>query len=620
MQDDFYEHVNGKVIKEKKAENEGESWDNFASLSDRVKEQIGSISKDLKDNVDKYEDGTVEKDVAKIYKTALDTEGREKAGYGTLAPYLEAIKSVDSIENYLQVLGEIRKELGKTSLITFLPEVNPKNSEKYALFIDEPNMLLAKDELEDEQGITDIKTYVMSILEASGMEGKESEEWGNKLVDFYKDIADAALSKVEKNDVKLTTNYLTDEDLQAKLTNMDVKKFIADSGFESFENRVVINTRMLEKINGYLTKDNLELLKQYTTIALLNDFAPYLNNKFVEASAKFNQIENMETEEKAWESVKTLAEFEIGEIYAKKYFSQEKKAAVEKLVSDILAGYKKHIDSLDWLSAESKEEAKNKIDNMAVKIGYPENYTSFVKGNVKSTDEGGTLIENAIAISKLKAASEIAKGTKPVDRGEWGLSPQIINAYYEASGNQIVFPAAMLQEPFYNENASYATNLGAIGAIIAHEITHAFDDAGSLYDDKGNYRDWWTAEDRNSFTERAKKFIEYFGSIEAVPGAKVDGELTLGENIANTGGISVISSMLENDIEALKEMFKSYATSWVSTMSDDDTKAQLKSDVHAPAKVRVNGVLSATDAFYKAFNVKPGDKMYVEPEKRAKMF
>ncbi|NLA79552.1 MAG: M13 family metallopeptidase [Chloroflexi bacterium] len=272
------------------------------------------------------------------------------------------------------------------------------------------------------------------------------------------------------------------------------------------------------------------------------------------------------------------------------------------------------------MSEASRAEAIKTIDSMMVKVGYPESYTSFAKGLVKSPEDGGSLIENAIAIHKAKAAAEHAKATAPVDKTVWALSPQTINAYYEPSLNEIIFPAAMLQPPFYNENASLAQNLGGIGTIIAHEITHAFDDMGSLFDDKGNFRDWWTKEDRQAFTERAAKFVSYFGGIEVLPGQKLDGELTLGENIADSGSLSVITSIVRDDKEALKEMLTSYARIWAAVTTEDDILGQLASDEHAPAKVRVNGVLSVTDAFYEAFDLKPGDKMYVAPENRVKLF
>ena len=225
-----------------------------------------------------------------------------------------------------------------------------------------------------------------------------------------------------------------------------------------------------------------------------------------------------------------------------------------------------------------------------------------------------------MTIAKAQAEADLQTATGEVDRKEWGLSPQTINAYYDPAMNEIIFPAVMLQAPFYNEKGSRAENLGAIGAVIAHEITHAFDDLGSMYDDQGNLRDWWTKEDRQAFNQRAEQFKKHFGAIEVLLGKKLDGELTLGENIADTGAISVISSMLEEDPKALQEMFKSYATIWASVSGEEELEDQLLHDEHAPAKVRVNAVLSLTEAFYKAFEVKPQDKMYVAPENRVKMF
>lgn len=239
---------------------------------------------------------------------------------------------------------------------------------------------------------------------------------------------------------------------------------------------------------------------------------------------------------------------------------------------------------------------------------------------MKSPESGGNFIDNAVAIHRLMAQSERDKDFHPVDRNVWEISPTTINAYYDPAANEIVFPAAMLQAPFYDEKASYAKNLGGIGAVIGHEITHTFDDMGSQYDEKGNLRGWWTGEDKLVFSKRAKTFVEYFEQYEGVPGFKVDGKLTLGENIADLGGISAIASILGDDRQALREMFESYAISWGGKYSDEDIKEQLKNDEHSPNKVRVNAVLSSTEAFYSAFDVKPGDGMYVVPENRVHMY
>ncbi len=401
---------------------------------------------------------------------------------------------------------------------------------------------------------------------------------------------------------------------------MDIETFLKNSGQSGYGSWVVTNPAVLDVINAHLIEENLELLKQYAVVSLLNEYAPYLSKDFVQAKAKFEQSE-ADDQILAWNSLKKLIEMDLGELYAKRYFSLEKKQAVEKLIQDILAAYKKKIEKFDWLSEQSRAKSIEKLNAMSVKAGYPDTDHGVLKSvSVKSSETGGSYIENVISISKVMAAKELEKATAPVNRNEWSLAPHTINAYYDPSLNDITFPAAILQAPFYDEKASYAQNLGAIGAVIAHEITHAFDENGSRYDEKGNIVNWLTDEDRQAYSERARKVVDYFGSYEVLPGIKVNGELTLGENIADLGGVSTVSAILENDLDALKEMYRSYAMIMASRQTEDELRDQLESDEHAPSKVRVNGVLSSTDGFYRAFDLKPGDGMYLPLEKRVRLY
>lgn len=619
-QDDFYEHVNGKLIQKKEKERAGQGWDSFEEVNSKVKEQLQTLGDEVAKDTSKHQSGSAEDAVSRLYKTAMDSKTREKVGLGSLEAYIKELQAANSISSYLEVVAKIRKELGKSSLLPFSVIPSPKDASKRALNLEEPMMLVSKMDLEDEQTREDIATYVKELLKIQGMEEEKALEWGKKLVSFYQEIGKVALSKKESSNVLLTTNLTTVEEMQEKLSKMDLRKFLKDSGQGEYSSWVQLNPNMLAVLNSFLDEDHLELLKQYSVVTLLNDYAPFLGESYGKAYAKFNQFEEKEAKEEAWEATQLLAEKEVGELYAKTFFTQEKKDKVTKLVLEIKEAYRKNMEKLDWLSPESRQEGIKKIDSMMVKIGYPDAYTSFVKGTVKSPEEGGSLIENALNISKAQAEAEIQKATAPVDRQQWGISPQTVNAYYDPSFNEIIFPAAMLQAPFFDEEASRAQNLGGFGAIVAHEMTHAFDDMGSHFDDQGNFRDWWTKEDREKFNERAKKYVRHFGSIEVLPGEKVDGELTLGENIADTGGVSVISSMLEDDQDALREMYRSYARIWATVIHEEELKGQLMGDEHAPSKVRVNGILSVTDAFYKAFSLEPGDKMYLKPEDRVKMF
>lgn len=620
LNDDFYENVNAELLKDKAGDENSSGWDNFTELSSKVDENIKELIQETAKNNTDQSDDSAEKAIATLYNQAKDYEANEKAGLGSLKEYIDSINSADSVESYFKAVAKVQKELGKSSLLPFEAYPDPKDSSRHALLLNEPSIMGKKEDMEQPEMKKDLNTYIEKLLNLSGIDAKDKIELAKKVTDFQIELSKSMYSKADKNNINKTLNYFTPEELQAKLPNMKVSEFLKESGLEGYQTHVVSNPGILDLINQKLTEENLEMLKSYSVAALVDEFASYSNKDLREAKAAYEQREDDE-EAQALDNVKNLADMELGELYAKKYFSPEKKSNVEKMVRDVLAAYREKLSKLDWMSEESRAGAIKKIDTMNLKISYPEEYKSFVKGGIiKSTESGGTLIENAIAISKARAAHEQSKVSSPVDKSEWGIAPQEINGYYDHTTNEIVLGAGMLQAPFYDENASYAKNLGGIGAVIAHETTHAFDDNGSHYDENGNLRNWWTDADREKFNQKTKDFIKYFGNYEPIPGHKVDGELTLGENIADLGAVNTITSMLGDDKEALKEMYKSYANLWASKASDDEIKDQLQSDEHSPNKIRVNAMLSSVDKFYEVFNIKPGDKMYVKPEDRVKMY
>lgn len=619
-QDDFYESVNSKMLAKADFPPEESSWDISMELEQQISENLRLLAKRLMENQAGYSVNSTESAVIGLYGTALDYEGREKAGTNPLKPYLDALDSSDSVAAYLKAAADIRRELGKSSLITFSPSPDINDSSRYVLIMDQPVLLSEKETLVETDTANSLKEYMADLLAANGMDKNQAMEWGEKLLVFQKDLARTALTAKESINPLNTNNPLTQDILKADIPNLDIDSFLEVSGQEGYSKWVVTNPSMLPLINRYLTQENLELVKQYSIVCLLNDYASYMNREFVQAKASFEDNDYLE-EELAWNAVLTLADMDLGELYVKNFVSPGTKQSVEQMTYQILNAYKENLKNLEWMSKESRLEAVKKLDSMNIKVGYPDRYPGWIKGGaVKSPGEGGSLIENAVSVSRRMAEDERSMSSRLVDREAWDMSPQTVNAYYDPSGNEIVLPAAMLQPPFYDENASYASNLGGIGATIGHEITHAFDDSGALFDEKGNLRNWWTKGDYEAFSGKKQELVDYFGQYEGLPGVKVDGELTLGENIADLGGISAIASIVGEDREGLKEMFQQYSLCWVGSYTEDDLKNQLENDEHAPAKVRVNAVLSSTEAFYKAFDVKPGDGMYVAPEKRVHLY
>lgn len=320
----------------------------------------------------------------------------------------------------------------------------------------------------------------------------------------------------------------------------------------------------------------------------------------------------------AGEMTQSMFGFEFGRLYAEQCFSGQDKENVTAMIRQILAAYKKRILALDWMGDETKANAVKKLDSMTLKVGYPDHFTDVhATARITPPEQGGTLIGNVLALMRAETAFDLEEGKKPVDKEKWAMTPQTVNAYYNPSGNEIVFPAGILQEPFYSPEADLATDMGGIGMVIAHEISHAFDSSGAMYDEKGNYKMWWTEEDLENFRALAGKVADYYDGQEGFEGRFVNGEQTLGENIADLGSLSCVTSIVGDDTDGLRALFTRFATIWASKYMDEAMIRRLNTDVHSPAKVRVNAVLRNTDAFYLAYpQLREGDKMYLAPEQR----
>ncbi len=444
---------------------------------------------------------------------------------------------------------------------------------------------------------------------------------------LQKDLAASALPLSQQNDPDIIYNPYSMKDLKGLLPEGAADSYLSSAGLTDVDTLVVTQKAQMVKIGKYLTNDHLPVLKNYSIFSLVNDFAPYLTPEIRDNYQDWNNTQNgikeRKTDQKlASERTQNMLGFEFGRLYVEKRFSKEDKTAIEEMVRHILENYKKQIMGLDWMGEETKSAAIKKLDNMTLKIGYPDKWPNdYAKATITPVEKGGNLINNVISLTKAQNAVNREKVRKPVDKTEWGMTPQTVNAYYNPTGNEIVFPAAILQAPFYDADKDYASNLGGIGTVIAHEVSHAFDSSGSLYDENGNYHVWWTSEDRAKFEQLADQVVAYYDGQEGYKGRHVNGAQTLNENIADLGSMACITSIVGDDAESLKLVFEQFATIWAAKYTPESMIRRLNTDVHSPAKVRVNAVLSATDAFYKAYpEIKEGDAMYVAPQKRVKIW
>ncbi len=390
---------------------------------------------------------------------------------------------------------------------------------------------------------------------------------------------------------------------------------------------IVTDVGLVKKSAELLTDENIDTLKTYTKALLLMSVGGLLSEDFSKAGQEFQAemfgVEGEKTnEEIALMTTKAIMSDYLSQEFAERYFTKEAKADVEQMVKEFIEVYKERIKNLDWMSEATKAKAIKKLDKMTIKIGYPDQWNDpLSKVTIKSYEDGGSLFDNIIAIVKANKANSVASLGKPVDKNSWMMSVYDVNAYYNPLNNEIVFPAGILQAPFYDLNAKHETNLGAIGMVIAHEISHAFDNLGSAYDENGNAVDWWTPEDYKKFQEKCEQVIAYYDGVEVIPGVYNNGKLTVSENIADLGGMAASLQVLSKTKNPdYKAYFEGYATIWRTTMNKEIAAYMSTVDTHSANKVRVNRTVSSFPEFYKAYEVTEKDAMYVAPEDRVSIW
>ncbi len=626
LEDDYYDNINYKTLKHKEISPEDPTWNYYFYLQKEANTQVNSILTDIVNAGDANKEGSVNRKIADLYSCAVDLDGRNKTGLGPLKDTFNDIESAKNIQEYVDAISKIAGETGEMSLLCNYIAPDLKDSNKNIVYIAVPDLILGKEYLETDiykESWTEYKEYIAKMFMLTGKDEKEAKKIAEDIFAFQKDLASVAMTMDEEQDPSKIYNKYTKEELINLFTNIDFEMVLENMKVSKCSEFIVNQVEVEKKINEYLTENNLELLKKFSQFILLNDYAECLSVDMRNAKLDFNNSLNGVEERYSDYAlsnmlVQNIAGFELGKIYVKEHFPEENKAAIENMVKDIISVYKKRIDNLDWMSEKTKENAKKKLDNLTIKIGYPDEWPSYFDNvDIVSNEDGGSLISNVLNYDKANNKRGLEKLNKPVNKKEWSMTPQTLNAYYNPSANEIVFPAAILQAPFYDKKADYETNLGGIGVIIAHEITHAFDNNGALYDENGNFNQWWTKEDYENFNNLSKDIIEYYNQFEVLKGHKVNGKLTLSENIADLGAMSCITELAGEDKKELEKLFKNYANIWAMKENEEYTLFKLNTDVHAPDKIRVNAVLSSNNKFYDVYDIKESDKMYVSPEKRA---
>lgn len=636
---DFYNYVNGSWMKNTEIPSDRTSWGGFSVLRKSTDDDVLDILAQAKQS-GTYGTGTDQAKALAIFDTKLDTLARNKAGLTPLQPALDAIAGVTTMSELQTVLAS--NPAVSSPFISIGVQGDLNNSAMNAVYmganglgLPDRDYYLDQDEKSKEIR-EEYKKHIARMLQMLGDSEAEALKASEKILALETALAQPRLDKVEARDVRNYNNPRTIAEADEMLSSIDLKKMISELGItKQFDTLIVTQLRYTNALDTFLKETPIEDIKTLVRWDTFNSATGRLSTDIETANWEFyskylrGAQQQRPADERALATVNGTVGEALGQLYVDAKFPPEAKEKAETMIANVIDAYKARIQKLDWMGAETKAKAIEKLDKFTVKIAYPDKWEDYSAMNV-SADK--TYFENMTAVSKWAQDKNYADIGQPVDRSKWGMSPQTVNAYFNPLNNEIVFPAAILQPPFYNYTADEAVNYGGIGAVIGHEISHAFDDSGARFDADGNLKNWWTEEDLAAFTERGDALAAQYDGIEVLEGVNVNGKFTLGENIGDLGGVLGAYDGLQKfyaengrpeNIDGFtpeQRFFMSWATVWRTLTRDEALRTQIKTDTHSPGKVRAIQPLLNIDAFYEAFDIKEGDAMWLEPEKRVRIW
>ena len=626
--DDFYAAVNKDFLDSAEILPGRQMAGTLYSLMDESNADVAAIIREVAGSEKTYARGTESQKIADLYNTVLDWDARNALGVEPLRPYLEAVDAAQSVGDLMRLQQKLSDDLGTGLLLGFTLGGDPKDSTRYTLAFNGVFPSLGKSVYRDGGAQKDAYLkYINTLLTLGGYTEAEAAACADDFWRFESALSEAQLDRQEYGDIDKISNTFTMAELRALFPAADLDAVLAQSGLTAEERINVTDPGLLRAFAARFTDENLDELKAESRIILLSELGGFLSRDFLDAAQTYQQEflgteGNLTDEEYAAQIVQQLMPEYLGKLYVERHFSQKAKDDVTEMVRDIISIYKERVRALDWMSDTTKEKAIRKLDTMGVKIGYPDNWESFMDGvTIRGPKDGGSFFQNAVAYQKAIRAEYVRLQAEPVDKSKWGMYAYTVNAMYNPQANDITFPAGILQAPMYDVNASREQNLGAIGYVIAHEISHAFDNNGSKFDENGNASDWWTPEDYAAFRKLCDEAVSYYDGQEAIPGVVCNGTLTLSENIADLGAAACVTEAASRlDAPDYKTLYTSMARTWASAANRSYREYAAQMDVHAPDKLRGNRVLQSLDKFYEAFDIQPGDGMYLAPEARVRIW
>lgn len=636
-QDDFYRYANGGWLKRNTIPPHEASWGSFLMLRYDTEKKLRALVTKVQ-AMKHLKHGTPEQMVRDFYRSGLDMKKRNALGLSPLRPWLERIEKIRDIPSLVSTFAHL-ENIGGGGPWGLMVDQDMRNSERYIVHLGQSGLGMPdrdyylKDDAESKRVRAAYRRHLEAMSALMGADTAEAKRNCETIMRIETAIAKISMTKEDLRDVDKTYHKMRVSALARLTRNIDWHSYFRIVGAGSALEVIVMQPKFLKAVSAMLAKESLEDWKTYLTWHLVGGAASYLSAKFERQNFAFygTALSGVKVMKPLWRRALRAVNGNLGEVlgklYVQAYFGPEAKHKIKTVVADLFEAYEARIRNLDWMSAATKKKAVKKLHQVTRKLGYPDKWRSYRRLVIRPDDYFG----NAVRATLFEHARVMRRLKKPVDRTEWFMTPQTVNAYCSFGLNDIVFPAAILQPPFFSVDADDAVNYGGIGAVIGHEITHSFDDQGSKFDGKGNRKTWWTKRDCTHFDAKAKVLVKEFNTYKVADGLTVNGQLTLGENIADLGGVSIAYDAYQLRLERSgrrnvggftpeQRFFLSFALFERELRRPEAQKTQVLTDPHSPGIFRINGPASNLPEFYEAFSVQKGDKLYREPKGRAKIW
>ena len=629
--EDFYQYANGGWLDRTEIPADRGRWGSFDALRKRTTQNVLTLMEGSQ--ATDFEEGSDQRKAFVFFQTGMDTQWANENGIKPIEGLLaqaDEVKDVASLQNFM----EETEPYGLSVFFGFGVSPDARNSDVYATYLGGGALGLpdrdyyVKDDEESKRIKGDYLAHVERMLPFIGYDEEEAKSAAQAIVDLETALAEPRMDKVQRRNPLLRYNKRSIDQLEEMLPPIEWAQYFEGIGAGQLDTLIVSDPRYIQSLGETLEDFDAETWRHYLKWTILNDYATRLSTEIDQANFDFygKKLRGLEEQRSRDERMIDVCNRALGEalgkLYVDEYFPEEAKQVASDMVDNILKAFDQRIKNLEWMTDSTKTKALKKLSTFTVKIGYPDKWKDYGKMVVQTKEEGGTYASNVMNVSKFNYEKQLSRIGQEVDASEWFMAPQVVNAYYNPLQNEIVFPAAILQPPFYDYKADAAVNYGGIGAVIGHEISHGFDDQGSRFDAEGNMNNWWTDEDREAFESRNRKLIEQFDSYEPLPGINVNGAFTLGENIGDLGGINVAYDGLQMHLKEKgdpglidgmspnERFFLSWGTIWRTKYRDEALKTQIKTDPHSPAMYRAIGPLSNFQPFYDTYGIQEGDAAF----------